>query len=91
MTPLSTPALDAWRRRERPGPYDALASAAAWEMAAIEAHRAGQRERTRDCLDRAAEIINGDGAAILEIGAEPPAPSAADHAERLERLRREYA
>lgn len=77
---LSTPALDAWRHRGRTDVYDALASAAAWEVAGLGAHAAGQSARARDCLERAAEIVDGDGVAILAVteGASKPSPARRD-------------
>lgn len=73
--PPSTPALEAWRARLASGRvvvYDGLQSAACWEATALDAHRAGQADRAQECLARAAEIVDMDGAALLELGAYEP-------------------
>ena len=82
--PPSTPALEAWRARLASGRvvvYDGLQSAACWEATALDAHRAGQVDYAQECLARAAEIIDTDGAALLELAARKtpvgPAPLSA--------------
>lgn len=73
--PPSTPALEAWRARLASGRvvvYDGLQSAACWEATALDAHRAGQADRAQECLARAAEIVDMDGAALLELAAHKP-------------------
>ena len=73
--PPSTPALEAWRARLASGRvvvYDGLQSAACWEASALDAHRAGDPERAEAYLKRAADIIDSDGVALLELGAYEP-------------------